>query len=299
MHSTRELAGHPLDPRHGRGDPASREDRRGARLSASTLPRRARPAAVFSSCRGRGPVTLRSRIRPRRSDMKLNELRDNPGAARKKKRVGPRPRLGQGQDRRPRHQGPEVALGRGAERPTRAARCRSTGGCRSAASPSRTQELRRDQPRHAAEVHRRRQDRRRGRDHRGRAGRLRRWCAASSTASGCSAKGAVTAKLHDRRHRRLEVGGRGGREGRRHAHADGTVRGRGCGRVSLVRRAFGGLNRDGISSAAEPDPGPAAQSLRGAFMASAAEQMAANLSWSDLRQGQGARRAASSSPSAC
>ena len=46
----------------------------------------------------------------------------------------PRHRLGQGQDRRPRRQGPDGAHRRRASTASKAARCRSTGACRSAAS---------------------------------------------------------------------------------------------------------------------------------------------------------------------
>ena len=42
------------------------------------------------------PLTLRGAHPARRSDMKLNELRDNPGATQSKKRVGRGPGSGKG-----------------------------------------------------------------------------------------------------------------------------------------------------------------------------------------------------------
>ena len=83
--------GHPLGARHGQQDPAPREDHRGAgRVGPSGgagLPiHRVRPA-----CRSAGRLPVQ-----RSSDMKLNELRDNPGATKKRKRIGRGPGSGMG-----------------------------------------------------------------------------------------------------------------------------------------------------------------------------------------------------------
>ena len=66
--------------------------------------------------------------------MKLNELRDNPGARKSRMRVGRGIGSGKGKTAGRGVQGPEGAHRRRASTASRAARCRSTAACRSAAS---------------------------------------------------------------------------------------------------------------------------------------------------------------------
>ena len=104
-------------------------------------------------------------------------------------------------------------------RASRAARCRCIGACRSAASTTSS-------PKHYNEVNlgraaagdRRRQARRRQAGRRGGADRGRRSSAAPRTACGCSATASSRPRSRSRS-RRVEVGHRGGREGRRHGRS--------------------------------------------------------------------------------
>ena len=180
--------GHPVDPGHGRGDPASGDNRGGARLSAPTLAAAGDRRGPFIATPWSEGLTHSSASGPRRRVMKLNELHDNPGATRKKKRVA---------------RGPGSGKGKTAGRGIKGQKSRSGVALNAYEGgqmplymrlPKRgfnniaRQELRRHQPRPAAEVHRRRQDRRQA----PRSPRRRWWprasSGASSTACGCSAR---------------------------------------------------------------------------------------------------------------
>ena len=219
--------------------------------------------------------------------MKLNELHDNPGATRKKKRVA---------------RGPGSGKGKTAGRGIKGQKSRSgvainayEGGQmplymrlpkRGFNKPNR-KELRRHQPRPAAEVRRRRQARRDGRDHRGGAGRLAASSAASSTACALLAKGELTAKLDAHRHRRLEVGRRGGREGRRHAHLTAPAEGGSRAPNEPCRRPLRRHKSGDEFRAAAPGWAAAAPSLRRASHGIRSRTDGGQPQLGHLRQGQG------------
>ena len=158
--------------------------------------------------------------------MKLNQIADNAGRAQESHARRARHRLRHGQDRRPRRQGPDRALRRRASRASKAARCRCTGACRSAASAtprsrSSSTEINLGKVQAAidAGLHRCRQsDRRRGHGE-GRAD------AARQGRRQLLGNGEFKAKASFSVYRRLAVGDRGGREGRRLGENPGRAQG--------------------------------------------------------------------------
>ena len=175
--------------------------------------------------------------------MKLNELHDNPGATRKKKRVARGPGSGKGKTAGRGIKGQKsrsgVALNayeggqmplymrlpkRGFNKPNRKElRRRSTSACcRSSSTPARSTP--------SAEI---------TEEVLVASGLVRR----KLDGVRLLGKGELTAKVTMSRHRRLEVGGRGGREGRRDDHADGTGRARSRRGMSLVAAGRGGISQ--------------------------------------------------------
>ena len=210
--------------------------------------------------------------------MKLNELRDNPGAAKKQKRVARGPGSGKGK-----------TAGRGIKGQ------KSRSGVAINAYEGGQMPLYMRLPKRGFNKPNRKEfavinlgllqkfvdagklDAER-RDHRGGAGRLRPR-PPQARRRPAARQGRADREAHADRHRRLEVGGRGGREGRRHAHAHGAGKRRRPRPNEACRRPPRRHKSGSDFRAAAPGGAAAAPFLEGPRMASAAEQMAANLSW--------------------